>query len=501
MDLHEDLLDEYVTGSLEYLAMVDPVLDSWARRGATTREECNVAFRALHNIKSTSGFVGQEHVQQLSHVSETLLMHLRDGTRDYTEDVTQTLRDVVSTLRSMLDAVPTSGEPQAHEPYPRAVHDSVVALIDGTSGGSEESSATRQEDLRARFGEVAVDLGFITRSQVDHLLTLQAESEERKSLGALGRELGFLDDAAIKTITAEQTLRLLLAGKTLSLDPLGLDSERGFDPVDSAVDAVDAPDWQPRRLDREPTVRVTRRFLERVDETSAEIERLQAEVEDRSDAGTLREIGFLLDRTRALTREVRREIVDASSGHFEELLGRVRAQVSELSDRLDRPVELTTFGDAVEIEHSILWQLTSPIEHLVTNAVDHGLEPATERRAAGKASTGKVELRAYREPRDLLVEVCDDGRGIDVDRVRLKALERGLRTSAELREFDEHQLLQLILEPGFSTRESVSLTSGRGIGLNSVLIQVERAGGSVEIESEAGQGTCVRLRIPLDREH
>ncbi|GAA4810315.1 chemotaxis protein CheW [Nocardioides caeni] len=171
--------------------------------------------------------------------------------------------------------------------------------------------------------------------------------------------------------------------------------------------------------------------------------------------------------------------------------------VRDLSHQLGREVELVMEGHETELDRSLLEAVKDPLTHLVRNSLDHGIEPPEVRTAAGKPAKGTLSLRAYHESGQVVVEIADDGKGIDPDRIGSVALERGVVTRDQLARMDQREILGLIFRPGFSTAAQVSNISGRGVGMDVVRTNIERIGGSVDVASEPGRGTTTRVRIPL----
>jgi two-component system chemotaxis sensor kinase CheA len=171
--------------------------------------------------------------------------------------------------------------------------------------------------------------------------------------------------------------------------------------------------------------------------------------------------------------------------------------VRDLTNSLGRRARLEMEGQETELDKSLLEAIKDPLTHAVRNSLDHGIEPPEVRVAAGKDPEGTLRLRAVQEGSHVLIEVSDDGAGIAVDRVRSKAIERGLITPERAAQLPERELLQLVFLPGFSTAAAVTNVSGRGVGMDVVRTNVEKIGGKVEIESRPGKGTTLRLRIPL----
>ncbi len=171
--------------------------------------------------------------------------------------------------------------------------------------------------------------------------------------------------------------------------------------------------------------------------------------------------------------------------------------VRDLATSLGREVALEMIGKDTELDRSLLEAVKDPLTHLVRNAVDHGIESPDERVAAGKPAKGTLTLRAYHAGGQVMVEVRDDGRGVNAEKVAASAIRKGLRTQEQVDAASPQDMLQMVFLPGFSTAEKVTNVSGRGVGMDVVKTKIEEIGGNVEIESTAGQGTTCRLRIPL----
>ncbi len=171
--------------------------------------------------------------------------------------------------------------------------------------------------------------------------------------------------------------------------------------------------------------------------------------------------------------------------------------VRDLAHQLGRKVNLEMDGHDTELDRSLLEALKGPLTHLVRNALDHGIEPPDQRVAAGKPAEGRLLLRAYHESGQVVVEISDDGRGIDLDRVGAIAVERGVVSADRLRGMEQREIQNLIFRPGFSTAAEVTNVSGRGVGMDVVRTNIERIGGSVDMSSQKGLGTTCRVRIPL----
>jgi two-component system chemotaxis sensor kinase CheA len=208
----------------------------------------------------------------------------------------------------------------------------------------------------------------------------------------------------------------------------------------------------------------------------------------------LREQHAQLDR---LVAELQRAVLHLRVLPMRQVFQRFPRLVREMVVALDKPARLVTEGDATEADKAVVESLFEPLLHVLRNALDHGVEPAEERAAAGKPPSATITLRARREGEHVVVEVQDDGRGIDVERVRETALQRGLVAPETLQNMSNADITDLVFAPGFSTAQSVTAVSGRGVGMDAVRTAVERMGGRVTVESEAGAGALVRFMLPF----
>ena len=171
--------------------------------------------------------------------------------------------------------------------------------------------------------------------------------------------------------------------------------------------------------------------------------------------------------------------------------------VRDLAQETGKTIVLEMRGQETELDRQVLDLMRDPLTHMVRNSADHGLEPTADRRAAGKPDAGRILLRAYHEGGHIIIEISDDGRGINVARVREKALSKGLATEAELAGMTDAQIRSFIFRAGFSTAEAVTAISGRGVGMDVVRSNIERIGGTIELASTEGAGSCFTVKIPL----
>lgn len=179
------------------------------------------------------------------------------------------------------------------------------------------------------------------------------------------------------------------------------------------------------------------------------------------------------------------------------IVDRFPRMVRDLSQSLGKEVEFEIIGSDITVDRTVLDKIQDPLVHLIRNAIDHGIEPPDVREKTGKSRVGKVRLVAEKMKDHVLIEISDDGKGLDADLIKKKAVEKGIITKERAEEMSDEEAYYLIFEPGFSTKDQVTDVSGRGVGMDIVMSTVRSLGGSVEIKSEKGKGTTVRLRLPL----
>jgi two-component system chemotaxis sensor kinase CheA len=206
---------------------------------------------------------------------------------------------------------------------------------------------------------------------------------------------------------------------------------------------------------------------------------------------------MLSRRLDMVTADLRENVMKARMQPVSNIFSKMPRIVRDLSQSLGRRVRLQVEGQDTELDKSLLEAIKDPLTHAVRNSLDHGIEPPAVREAAGKDPEGTLKLRASNEGSHVIIEVSDDGAGMAVEKIRQKAIERGIITPERAAQLGERELLQLVFLPGFSTAAAVTNVSGRGVGMDVVRTNVEKIGGKVELDSRTGKGTTLRLRIPL----
>lgn len=444
-----DELDELVA---EFLSEAGDSADQLERdvvaleRDPTSRELQAAIFRAVHTIKGTSSLLGFERVSALAHGTETLLVRLREGRGSVSDEVVEVLLGTVDALRRMLAAVASSGTDDGVDVTALAAR--TQALADASP---EEPAAQHERPL----GAVLVQSGLASAEAVGAALAAQLSGDNRP-LGEILVATGAVARETLDQVLGQQRRRAV--DRSIKVDPDLLDHLLGL------VGDLAA----------------TRDQLAGVIGTAA--------------AGDLRRAVHRLD---LVTRELAAGVAATRTQRVDQLWSKLPRLVRDLAAQCGKRVELQTAGGGTEVDRTLLDGVRDPLTHLLRNAVDHGVEPPEQRLLAGKPADGRLLLRAHREHAELVLEVSDDGVGIDPARVGDLAVARGLLDARRLAELAPEQVQQLVLAPGFSTAAAVTSVSGRGVGMDVVRSNVEGLGGTVELESVPGHGTTWRLRLPL----
>jgi two-component system chemotaxis sensor kinase CheA len=482
-----DLIAEFVVESLEHLEAIEPLLLELEKRGATDAASLNEIFRAIHSIKGAAGFLGLENVSALSHAMESLLMRLRDGQCPFRAEMTEPLLRAVDALRVLLRGLPEfQGEPAT------ALVAKLEALRDGHAHPRESSA-----------GDAFAIACEVQRRKGHHVVrvALPARKSERAKLAS--RLLLFAEVVPeplgnARSAVVGSPLEPDLLAEALALDPAALELVAA--PV--AVD-IDTPSLLPEDEalatsdQRAETIRVSLALLDKLMNLAGELVLGRNQMRQLLAASKQPGVKEVLQSLDLVTTELQENIMNTRMQPLRVLFDRMPRLVRDMAQRLAKKVELETSGGDVELDRSIIEALSDPMTHMLRNALDHGLEEPQGRAVLGKAETGRVWVRAYHEGGRVVIEVRDDGRGIDPERVKESAIARGAISREQATALSEKAAIQLIFEPGLSTVEEISDLSGRGVGMDVVRTNVQNLGGQIDIVTAIGEGTTLLIHLPL----
>ncbi len=421
-DLQTRLVRDLVTESIEGLDQFDDQLLA-IENGESSDETLNVMFRIIHSLKGTSGCLGLNRIEALSHVGENLLSMLREGQIVATPPMITTMLQFADALRAMLSHLSTEGiEPE----------DDHAVLVRDLQALSKATAAA-PEPVREVFGL-------------------------------------FEDEPEVRT--PRQIAR-------------------------SAPEAVAASPARQPPAANEGAIRVDIEQLDNLMDLVGELVLARNQIVQF--AGLLREpvLQNATQRLNLITTQLQENVMKTRMQPIGNVWAKFPRIVRDISLDLGKQVNLSLVGSETELDRTIVEAIKDPLTHLIRNAIDHGLETPERRQSVGKAPEGTLRVRAFHEGGQVNIEIFDDGAGVDCDKVLNRALQKGLITADQMSRMTDRETHLLLFAPGFSTAEKVTNLSGRGVGMDVVKKNVEAIGGSVDIESEFGRSTTVRIKIPL----
>lgn len=514
--------------SFEGLDMMEMGLLS-LHEGDPDIETINTIFRVAHSIKGGAGTFGFSSVSEFTHGLETLLDEMRNGERGITADSMNVMLEAVDVIRNMLNAIQQQEEPDDERSQEVASQLQAVLQSDAASQVPVTTTATPAEttsvtgwhikfkphphllqtgnDPVRMFRELA-ELGDMTVTLDDKALPAFTDLEAEESylaweislLGDISRDavnviFEWVEgdcDLSIVPLQNEDTKEATTAER---LDPA--DKETIHDPQYEPVKAVDAK----KNVVTEKAMSSIRVGTEKVDSLINLVgelvitQSMLSQLGENFDLSRLTQLMDGLEQLERNTRELQEGIMRIRMLPISFAFNRFPRLVHDLSAKMGKQVELKFTGEQTELDKTVMEKIGDPLVHLVRNSLDHGLETPEKRRAAGKSEIGQLHLNAYHQGGSIVIEVSDDGAGLNEERIFQKAIARGL--VAENEQLTVEKIHDLIFLPGFSTTDIVSDVSGRGVGMDVVKKNINGLGGSVEVKSEAGIGATFTIRLPL----
>ena len=497
------------TEAREHLAELDATLLAFERHNEPADAATHVAalFRSTHTIKGMAAAMGYRAVEQLAHALESLLDGVRRGEPVPHETLMSLLFDGTDALRASIEeAVEGRGEelPAGLTPLLQRLSAAVETSVESTDVFPlPASAATVSRDLGA-VAATAKDMSTDDRT-VSIVLTPDCPLKGVRALLVLARLEAV---GTVRGVDPAPTLWhadgfdgefTVVLHSVLSAEAIEEAARAAGDVRRVTVRAVVAATRREVASEALRTVRVDRRRLDTLLDLVGELvitrDRL-LRVAEESDQSSTRILTRTAHETARLISALQDEVLQARMVPVGQVFDRFPRLVRDIARDLGKDVHFVTEGREIELDRSLLDAIGDPIVHLLRNALDHGIEDAETRRAAGKEPTGRLTLRAARDRAAVLLQVEDDGRGIDRQVILRRAREQGLVTD-NVDALDDEELLQVLAYAGFSTARAVTSVSGRGVGVDVVATRVRALGGVLEVETLKGQGTVFTLRLPI----
>jgi two-component system, chemotaxis family, sensor kinase CheA len=512
----ENELRQFMIEAREHLELMESLLLKLeSTQDSALHELVDNCLRAAHSLKGDAGFLGYTNIQKLAHAIETILGRYRlapalptqisemifqgrDRLASLIDDLDASHHAQISDLLNRLEAIgelPLVETTADHRfsihliHWPLSGFDSLASLIAAFNSPEIITSSLK---VNAHNIETSLPSAFSTLEIVakPSLVSLDwfkklLEANSLSSISKVEPEVAQPVEAVIKSI---QSVEQMVAPKPPT-------------EVASVAKSTDEPASTNKpqstgEAERLGSLRISVELLDRLMNLAGELTlvRNQSLVAFAEQDGAR---ATILQRLDSVTSELQDTVMRTRMQPVSNLFGKFPRMVRDLAKQLNKQVELQSTGNEVELDKTVIELLSDPLTHLIRNCVDHGLELPDERAQMGKPKSGKILLSATPSDGQVLIEVCDDGRGIDPAKIKAKALSLRLRTEAELERMSEQEILSLILLPGFSTAKTVTDVSGRGVGMDVVKTNIEAIEGTLTIQSKKGTGTSMLLRVPL----
>ncbi len=512
-----EMMEIFLAEAEEQLTAMDQALVELERQG-DNRQAIDALFRAAHTLKASAAAQGLEQMAEISHKMEDVMDKVRAGELSATADLVDTLLACVDVLRQMLAAA--TGD-AAEMPGADEIVGQLDVFLSGAQDASAASDSEKPNSLQESESVEEGDDGSQSESGRWRIaLTPAAECLMPaarawlwlQKLSKLGRVL--------LTVPGEEQLKQgdLSTGKLVVVLETTRPPQELREVAHGLPEVAEVEVTRPRQADieqiegdnqkaaqagqRMATVRVKVAHLDALMRLVGELvmcrARLMREIHAIGDrVPGMSELRSSAEQLSAIVSELREEITKARLVPLEYTFSRFTRIVRDAARREGKEVELVIEGGETEVDRTVAEYIVDPLKHLLRNAVSHGIEAPEERERFGKPRKGKVTLHAQHLEGNILITVSDDGRGIDYEAIRRKAVERGLISKEQAAAMSERELGGLLFVPGFSTAEKVSDISGRGVGLDVVKRMIEEINGRIEMTSQPGEGTTFSLTLPL----
>jgi two-component system chemotaxis sensor kinase CheA len=490
----DDLLSEFLTETAESLAVLDVELVKLEQDPNDQAILSNI-FRLVHTIKGTCGFLGLPRLEAVAHAGENVLGKFRDGELEVTPEAVTLILECLDQIKDILGVLEsTEAEPEGDDA-------DLIARLNAMADG--KLYAAPVEEPAPVEAEVAVDAGGPVTS--DQGFPVAAELlEEVEAAQAAGKQAA-TDEEIAAEMAAEAAMEKV-AAEAAPAKEAPKPAAAATPPAKKAQPPAVAKDRSPAATgDEAPketsvaaqSIRVNVDLLENLMTLVSELvltrNQLLQMVRNRDDS----EFAVPLQRLSHITTDLQEGVMKTRMQPIGNAWAKLPRIVRDLAVEMHKKIDLQMIGAETELDRQVLELIKDPLTHMVRNSADHGLEDTEGRIAVGKPEVGRVVLKAFHEGGHIIIEISDDGRGINIEKVKAKAVANGLASEAELESLSDQQIQQFIFKAGFSTAEKVTSVSGRGVGMDVVRTNIEKIGGTIELRSVEGKGSTFIIKIPL----
>ena len=473
----DDLLSEFLTETSESLSTLDVELVKLEQNPNDPDILSNI-FRLVHTIKGTCGFLGLPRLEAVAHAGENVLGKIRDGELVVTADAVTLVLESIDTIKYLL------GELEQNEAEPDGNDAELIARLNHFADTGEIPGAAPAADAAPAAEEAAAEEVEMTDDEKLQAAFDAAEYDPDFEIPDEPAAAAEPEPEAPAKPTAPPA-----AAKSQEVAPAKKPAEKA---------KAEAPRGETKESSvAAQTIRVNVELLENLMTLVSELvltrNQLLQMVRGKDDS----EFTVPLQRLSHITTDLQEGVMKTRMQPIGNAWAKLPRIVRDLALEMNKKIDLQMIGADTELDRQVLELIKDPLTHMVRNSADHGLEDIPGRREAGKPETGTVTLNAYHEGGHIIIEISEDGRGLNLERIKAKAISNGLTTESELEGMADQQIQQFIFKAGFSTAEKVTSVSGRGVGMDVVRTNIEKIGGTVELKSVEGRGSTFIIKIPL----
>ncbi len=496
----QEILEDFLVEAFELIEQLDQNLVE-LESNPDDLELLNSIFRVAHTIKGSSSFLNFNILTQLTHHMEDVLNKARHGDLKLTPEVMDVVLESIDLMKTLLHAIRDNGDDTS---IGLDITD-ICRRLDVISNGedvaevihqsAEETTAPVAADENADYSKLSDQE---VEEEIERLLKMRKEEDRKRKEGHAK------ESAAPAPVAPTPSAAPSFAG-------LGDHDESEEAPVEKTTakrnggESNNAPAKKESASTMEQTIRVEVKRLDHLMNLIGELVlgknrllKIYDDVEERYEGEKfLEELNQVVSSISLVTTDLQIAVMKTRMLPIAKVFNKFPRMVRDLSRELGKQIELEISGEETELDKSIVEEIGDPLVHIIRNSCDHGIEDAASRRAKGKPEMGLIQLKAYNEGNHIVIEITDDGKGLDADLLRSKAIEKGMISEREADAMSDKEAFSLIFRPSLSTAKVVTNVSGRGVGMDVVKTNIEKLNGIIDVDSELGRGTVIKLKIPL----
>ncbi|MDD2790872.1 MAG: chemotaxis protein CheW [Sulfurimonas sp.] len=510
MDEFQEILQDFLVESFELIEQLDQDLVELENR-PDDLELLNGIFRVAHTVKGASSFLNFDVLTHLTHHMEDVLNKARHGELRITPDVMDVVLESIDLMKALLHTIRDTSSDGGIEVG------ACVVRLDKISGGDGDivspvvQAAVVEEELEELIEEMIEETSTEPdyenmeedeiEAEIERLLAQRQNEDKAKRAAKIAAGESVPEAPPAPTEEAEAKPTPKLAPKPVPVTP----TPKAVLHHDDDNDARAAAPAKKAPTTVEQTIRVDVKRLDHLMNLIGELVlaknrliKINDDVEERYEGEEfLEELNQVVSIVSLVTTDLQIAVMKTRMLPVGKVFNKFPRMIRDLTRELNKKIELEISGEDTELDKSIVEEIGDPLVHIIRNSCDHGIEMPSVRLAAGKDETGIIGLKAYNEGNQIVIQIDDDGKGLDPVMLKNKSLEKGLITEKEADAMSDKEAFALIFKPGFSTAASVTNVSGRGVGMDVVKTNIEKLNGIIDIESQVGVGTSMKLKIPL----